>query len=42
MKALNILTEEIIIAAADYDQDPTDEKLEYLSSLEKKVLEALR
>lgn len=42
MKNINILTEELIIASADYDQNPTDEKLDYLSSLELKIQEALR
>ena len=39
---LEILTEEIIIAAADYDQFPTDSKLDYISSLELKIQEALK
>jgi|FLOH01.1.fsa_nt_gi hypothetical protein len=39
---LEILTEEIIIASADYDYTPTDEKLDHISSLEIKIQEALR
>ena len=37
-----ILTEELIISQADYDFIPTDEKLDHISSLEIKILEALR
>lgn len=39
---LEILTEEIIIASADYDQSPTDSKLDYISGLELKIQEALK
>jgi hypothetical protein len=39
---LEILTEELIISQADYDYTPTDEKLEYISGLERKIQEALR
>ncbi len=39
---LEILTEELIISQADYDYTPTDEKLDHISSLEIKILEALR
>ena len=39
---LEILTEELIISQADYDYSPTDEKLEYISGLERKIQEALR
>ncbi len=41
MNKLAILTEELIIANADYDQNPTDEKLDYIAKLEKKIMEIL-
>lgn len=39
---IEMITEELIIAKADADQDPTLEKHEYIEDLKKRILEAMR